>query len=100
MTWRVGSKVPINVYEGNRPVCQCHTVADARRIVRAMNTLTVTEAGRLGGLKGGKVRAARMSKQERSEAASRAGKARMRSLSPRKRREIARRAAEARWAKP
>ena len=22
--WRVGSKVPINVYEGDRPVCQCH----------------------------------------------------------------------------
>ena len=35
--WRVGSKVPINVYEGDRPVCQCHTVTDARRIVSAMN---------------------------------------------------------------
>jgi len=37
MTWRVGHKVPINVYEGDRPVCQCHTAEDALRIVRAMN---------------------------------------------------------------
>ena len=36
--WRVGSKVPINVYEGDRPVCQCHTASDARRIVAAMNS--------------------------------------------------------------
>lgn len=35
--WRVGRKVPINVYEGDRPVCQCHTAEDARRIVAAMN---------------------------------------------------------------
>jgi hypothetical protein len=35
--WRVGRTVPINVYEGNRPVCQCHTADDARRIVTAMN---------------------------------------------------------------
>ena len=35
--WRAGSKVPINVYEGERPVCQCHTAADAARIVKAMN---------------------------------------------------------------
>ncbi len=35
--WRVGSKVPINVYQGNRPVCQCHTAEDARRIVDACN---------------------------------------------------------------
>lgn len=38
-TWRVGSKVPINVYAGNRPVCQCHTEADAAHIVRAVNRL-------------------------------------------------------------
>lgn len=37
MIWRVGSKVPINVYEGERPVCQCHTPEDAGRIVAAMN---------------------------------------------------------------
>lgn len=36
--WRVGRKVPINVYEGDRPVCQCHTVEDAQRIVSAMMT--------------------------------------------------------------
>jgi hypothetical protein len=36
-TWRVGSKVPINVYDGDRPVCQCHTVEDAVRIVAAVN---------------------------------------------------------------
>jgi hypothetical protein len=35
--WRVGLKVPINVYEGDRPVCQCHTAEDAQRIVSAMN---------------------------------------------------------------
>jgi hypothetical protein len=35
--WRIGSKVPLNVYEGNRPVCQCHTPEDAVRIVAAMN---------------------------------------------------------------
>ena len=22
MTWRVGTKIPINVYEGDRPICQ------------------------------------------------------------------------------
>lgn len=35
--WRVGRKVPLNVYEGDRPICQCHTAADAARIVKAMN---------------------------------------------------------------
>jgi hypothetical protein len=35
--WRVGRKVPINVYEGNTPVCQCQTVEYARRIVEAVN---------------------------------------------------------------
>lgn len=42
--WRVGSKVPLNVYEGDRPVCQCHTAEDARRIVSAMNTKTISAA--------------------------------------------------------
>jgi hypothetical protein len=37
LKWRVGSKVPINVYEGETPVCQCQTVEYARRIVAAVN---------------------------------------------------------------
>lgn len=39
MKWRVGTKVPLNVYEGDRPICQCHTASDARRIVIAINRL-------------------------------------------------------------
>jgi len=35
--WRTGGKIKLNVYEGNRPVCQCHNEEDARRIVDAMN---------------------------------------------------------------
>lgn len=35
--WRVGSKIPLNVYEGDRPVCQCHSEEDAKRIVAACN---------------------------------------------------------------
>jgi len=35
--WRLGKKVPLNVYEGDRPICQCHTVEDAALIVRAVN---------------------------------------------------------------
>lgn len=35
--WRVGFKVPLNVYEGDRPVCQCHSEEDAKRIVVACN---------------------------------------------------------------
>lgn len=41
--WRVGRKVALNVYQGERPVCQCHTPEDALAIVTAMNAL----AGRL-----------------------------------------------------
>ncbi len=40
--WRVGGRVKLNVYEGNnpgRPICQCHTVEDAQRIVDAVNTI-------------------------------------------------------------
>ena len=37
MTWRVGKTVPINVYEDDRPICQCHTAVDAKRIVEAVN---------------------------------------------------------------
>lgn len=40
MTWRTGSKVPINVYDGDRPVCQCQTASDAKLIVRAVNQFT------------------------------------------------------------
>ena len=39
MSWRQGSKVPLNVYEGDRPVCQCHTELDAIRIVAAFRAL-------------------------------------------------------------
>jgi hypothetical protein len=35
--WRVGTKVHINVYDGDRPVCQCHNAQDAAAIVAAMN---------------------------------------------------------------
>ncbi len=38
--WRVGRKVPINIYEGEnpgRPICQVHNEEDARRIVGAVN---------------------------------------------------------------
>ena len=38
-TWRVGHKVPLNVYEGDRPVCQCHNTEDAARIALAMNEI-------------------------------------------------------------
>lgn len=37
--WRVGNKIPINVYDGDRPVCQCQTVKDAALIVEAVNVL-------------------------------------------------------------
>lgn len=35
--WRVGRHFPINVYEGDRPICQCQTALDAKRIVQAVN---------------------------------------------------------------
>ncbi len=38
MRYRVGTKVPINVYDGDRPVCQCHNEDDASTIVVAMNS--------------------------------------------------------------
>ncbi len=34
--WRVGSKVKINVYDGDRPVCQCHSERDAMLIAVAV----------------------------------------------------------------
>jgi hypothetical protein len=38
MTWRVGSKVPLNVYEDDKPMFQCHTPEDAARVVALLNT--------------------------------------------------------------
>ena len=35
--WRVGNKKPINVYEGDRAVCNCRTPKDAAQIVAALN---------------------------------------------------------------
>lgn len=35
--WRIGRKVALNVYDGDRPVCQCHTVKDAELIAKAVN---------------------------------------------------------------
>jgi hypothetical protein len=35
--WRQGHKVPINVYQEDRPVCQCQNEQDAKAIVDAMN---------------------------------------------------------------
>jgi hypothetical protein len=36
--WRVGTKIPINVYIGEDiPVCQCQTAYYARLIVAAVN---------------------------------------------------------------
>lgn len=37
MNWRVGNKIKLNVYQGERPVCQCHTEEDAQAMVDAMN---------------------------------------------------------------
>jgi hypothetical protein len=36
-TFRVGTKVAINVYDGDAPVCQCHTREQAAEIVAAVN---------------------------------------------------------------
>jgi hypothetical protein len=41
--WRLGRNVPINVYEGDRPICQCHTSIDAKRIVDAMNRVLTSQ---------------------------------------------------------
>ena len=36
--WRVGSKVPLNVYDGEgNPVCQCHSEIQSMLIVAAVN---------------------------------------------------------------
>lgn len=84
MTWRVGKKVSINVYEGNRPVCQCHNPEDARGIVAAMNR---TEWG---------ITIADFSKKNRHAQAM--VKARNGKLTAERRSEIASNAARVRWA--
>ena len=35
--WRVGTKVNVNVYRGNTPVCQCQSAEFAAQIVAAMD---------------------------------------------------------------
>lgn len=37
IVWRIGAKVPLNIYAGDRPVCQCHNAQDAALIVAAVN---------------------------------------------------------------
>lgn len=43
--WRVGNKVPVNVYDGDRPVCQCHSEDDAKLIVQAVNVYKAMPSG-------------------------------------------------------
>lgn len=38
LRWRVGGKVPLNVYEGDVPMFQCHTLEQAARVVDLLNT--------------------------------------------------------------
>jgi len=42
--WRVDQKIPLNVYEGDRLVCQCHAIEDAYRIAAAMNASIEAES--------------------------------------------------------
>lgn len=44
--WRIGYIDPLNVYEGNRQVCQCNSALDARSIVLAMNRNVPEEINR------------------------------------------------------
>jgi hypothetical protein len=45
VSWRVGSKVLLNVYDDDgEPVCQTHTPDQARRIVAAVNDLEQAKA--------------------------------------------------------
>jgi hypothetical protein len=53
MRWRVGSKVPLNVYDGaDKPVCQCHTPEQAALIVRSVNSCLLASLIRNGAFKG------------------------------------------------
>ena len=45
--WRVGTKVNVNVYRGNTPVCQCQSAELAAQIVAAMNRDVAEEAVRM-----------------------------------------------------
>lgn len=45
--WRVGRKIPLNVYEGDRPVCQCHTEEEAMEICIAMNRFRAERRSRM-----------------------------------------------------
>lgn len=38
--WRVGGKVPLNVYKVDRPIFQAHSIEDAREVVDGMNAAT------------------------------------------------------------
>ena len=35
--WRVGRKVPLNVYEDDKPMFQCHTPEEAQRVAALLN---------------------------------------------------------------
>lgn len=37
MPWRIGGKIPLNVYENDKPRFQCHTPEEAARIVAILN---------------------------------------------------------------
>jgi hypothetical protein len=41
--WRVGGKVPLNVYHHDRPMFQCHTPEDAANIVHLLNLADSSE---------------------------------------------------------
>ncbi len=36
--WRVGGKVPLNVYRDDKPMFQCHTPEDAAEVVALLNS--------------------------------------------------------------
>lgn len=46
MNWRVGGKINLNLYEGDRPVCQCHNPTDPARLADAMNRIEELTADR------------------------------------------------------
>lgn len=47
--WRVGGKVPLNVYKGDRPIFQAHSIEDAREVVDGMNAATQQAAEQASG---------------------------------------------------
>jgi hypothetical protein len=72
--------------------------ARVNKSVKKKNPAAVA-LGKLGGLKGGKARAAKLSPERRVEIARKASAARMTKISPERRQEIARKAILARWSK-